>query len=265
MVTKAKAERTVRIEHIMGTAISVDVRDPGEHHLALAMFFGLLRRVDQEFSTYRDDSAVSRVRRGELALDFVSPDFREVLELCEEVSRLSGGAFDVWSHDAAGLDPSGLVKGWSVDRGGQILERCGLRNFCINAGGDILTRGVAAPGSPWRVGIRNPEERDSLVAVVEISGLAVATSGQYERGAHIAAPGRGTPAGLRSMTVTGPSLTLADAYATAAFAMGDQGIGWVNRLTGGYHGFAVSAAGRGISTEGFARLRARGSGASTSA
>ncbi|MDQ6747821.1 MAG: FAD:protein FMN transferase [Candidatus Dormibacteraeota bacterium] len=255
MVLSSSALRTVRVEHIMGTAISVDVRDAGVREAAFERCFDMLRAVDTEFSTYREDSAVSRLRRGDLEVDDTSADFREVLELCEEVRRVSDGAFDAWSCSPGGLDPSGLVKGWSIDRGAQVLETFGLRNFCINAGGDVLARGVASPGAPWRVGIRHPGPEKTVVAVVAASGLAVATSGEYERGAHIRGAGGARPSGLLSMTVVGPDLTFADAYATAAFAMGEAGIDWVNRLTGGYEGFAVTAAGRGISTQGFERLR----------
>lgn len=212
----------------MGTAISLDLRSPWADADVVDRFFDWLRSVDERFSTYRDSSLVSRIRRGEIGPAQAGPDLREVLALCERVRRASGGVFDVWSHDPRGLDPSGLVKGWSIDRGADILRRAGARNFCINAGGDVLAAGEATAGNAWRVGIRHPYVADSLVKVVAARDLAVATSGAYERGAHIAnrsAPA--SPAELLSLSVVGPGLTLTDAYATAAFAMGEAGISWV--------------------------------------
>jgi thiamine biosynthesis lipoprotein len=182
------------------------------------------------------------------------PDLTEVLELCERVRLASDGVFDVWSHHGDGLDPSGLVKGWSIDRGADILRAAGARNFCINAGGDVLAVGEASSGEAWRVGIRHPVEADKVAAVVCASDLAVATSGAYERGAHILNPvAEGAPHQLLSVTIAGPSLTFADAYATAAFAMGEHGVDWLARLAG-YSGYVVTAHGRAIWTHPFNML-----------
>jgi FAD:protein FMN transferase len=220
--------RRVRVEHVMGTAISLDLRPPWVDNGAVEEFFEWLRSVDERFSTYRDDSLISRIRHGEVGVPEADPDVSEVLELCERVRLASGGVFDVWSHDPQGLEPSGLVKGWSIDRGAQLLRRAGARNFCINAGGDVLAAGEGSAGNAWRVGIRHPRDRGSVAKVVAVRDLAVATSGAYERGAHIANPtAPASPAELLSLTVVGPGLTLTDAYATAAFAMGEVGISWV--------------------------------------
>jgi thiamine biosynthesis lipoprotein len=245
--------RRVRLEHVMGTAVSVDIREPWVTEEAVDRYFAWLREVDARFSTYRPDSEISRIGRGELAMAEAHPDVREVLELCEEVGRRSGGVFTVWRH-AGGIDPSALVKGWSVERGVRILCEAGARNLCINAGGDVLARGVPEPGRAWRVGIRHPEIAGRVAAVLAVSDLAVATSGLYERGDHILDPRSGTPArGLLSMTVVGPSLALADAYSTAAFVMGEAGVGWV-ASTPGYAAYAVTGERRCVWSEGCQRV-----------
>ena len=86
------------------------------------------------------------------------------------------------------IDPSGLVKGWSVDRAAALLDEAGMRNYAVNAGGDIRLRGGALPEPRWRVGIQHPQIRDRIAAVVEGDDLAVATSGEYARGEHIRRP-----------------------------------------------------------------------------
>lgn len=224
----------LRVEQIMGTAIGIDLRDDQIAPAAVSRAFASLRQADARFSTYRRDSEVSRLGRGELTLDQCSLELRQVLILAEQLREASGGHFDV-RHAAAdgGLDPSGLVKGWAVEEAAWILDAAGARNFAINAGGDIVVRGEPQPGEPWRIGIRHPEIVDALAHVLEVSSGAVATSGAYERGEHISNPLAVRPLGdWLSLTVVGPSLTYADAYATAGFAMGHDGLGWVNRHAG---------------------------------
>jgi thiamine biosynthesis lipoprotein len=248
------SQRRVRVEHVMGTAISLDLRPPWVDDHFVEEFFEWLGSVDERFSTYRDDSLVSRIRHGEIGVPEADADVAEVLGLCERVRLVSAGVFDVWSHDPAGLDPSGLVKGWSIDRGAEILRRAGARNFCINAGGDVLAAGEGSVGKAWRVGIRHPHAGASVARVVAVRDLAVATSGAYERGAHIANPAApASAAELISLTVVGPGLTLTDAYATAAYAMGEAGISWVASQPG-YGVCAVTRQDRAIWDDKFGAL-----------
>ncbi len=215
----------------MGTVISLDVRDDDLPEAALDAALAWFHEVDARFSTYRDDSEVSRLARGELRESECSRDLREVLGLCAEVERRSGGCFDI--RLGGRLDPSGLVKGWSVERAAEMLVGAGARNFLIGAGGDVVARGRPSPGQRWRVGIRHPQVADRMAAVLETGDLAVATSGTYERGEHIIDPRTGGPAdAVLSMTVAGPSLTYADAFATAAFVLGEEGLGWVAGIAG---------------------------------
>lgn len=228
-----------RVEHVMGMPIVVEVRDgdvPDD-------VFDWFRHVDATFSTYKDDSEISRIRRGELELADASTEVRDVYARCAELREETSGFFDV---DAVGGDPSGFVKGWAVDRAAELL----MGEYAINAGGDIRTRGR------WRIGIQHPLEQGAVAKVVEGDDLAVATSGAYERGEHVRDPHSAhAPAGILSVTITGPDLGTADAYATAAFAMGGhRAPNWTARLDG-YQAMTILADGRVLSTPGFPSAR----------
>jgi thiamine biosynthesis lipoprotein len=211
----------------MGLPVSVDVRRPA-HDMgpALDRAFEWLRSVDAQFSPFRTDSEVSRAGRGELVPDDHSPELAEVLALCAEYERRSGGAFRA-RLPGRPLDPSGVVKGWAVQRMAELLAADGAEHFCVNAGGDVVTRGEPDPGRRWRVGVRHPERADQMCAVFSVRDGAVATSGAYERGPHILDGRTGRPpGGLLCITVLADDLTTADATATAAFAQGADGVAW---------------------------------------
>ncbi len=216
----------------MGMPITVDVRDDCTDAI-LDELFDWFREVDERFSTYKETSEISRLNRDELAVRDCHPDVRWVLARCDELREETGGYFDARYRSLLEVDPSGLVKGWSVDRGGELLERHGLRNYSINAGGDIRTRGGALPDDRWRTGIQHPLHEDRIAAIVESNDLALATSGTYVRGEHILDPHSGRPpTGLLSVTITGDDLGTVDAYATAAFAMGESAPVWLSTLRG---------------------------------
>ncbi|MBD0838401.1 FAD:protein FMN transferase [Streptomyces sp. TRM68416] len=232
-----------RVEHVMGFPVSLrtDEHLPDE---AADAVFAWLREVDARFSPFKPDSEVSRLDRGEIGLGEVSADLAEILDLCEEYRVATGGAFDV-RLPGRGLDPCAVVKGWSVQRAAELLTAAGARSFCLNAGGDVV-----AAGGPWRVGVRHPEQADKLCTVLEITDGAVATSALYERGAHILDGRTGAPAaGLLSLTVAADSLTEADTTATAAFAMGTEGIEWAATRPG-CEVFAIDASRRVFRTAG---------------
>jgi thiamine biosynthesis lipoprotein len=238
-----------RVEHVMGMPIVADVRD-GVAADALDEMFDWFRWVDATFSTYKPDSEISRIARGELRVEDAHPEVCSVLERCEELREETDGYFDA---EAGGtLDPSGLVKGWSVDRAAELLRAGGVRNFALSAGGDMRLSGRAVPAFCWRVGIQHPLDPRELAAVVEGRELAVATSGAYARGEHVLDPHtRRPPEGVLSVTVVGPELATADAYATAAFAMGPHaGPDWTARLRG-YEAMTILADESVLSTGGF--------------
>jgi thiamine biosynthesis lipoprotein len=202
-----------------------------------------LRWVDDVFSTWKPQSPVSRLRRGEIGLDAAPPEVADVLELCRTARDVSEGWFDPWSMPG-GLDPTGLVKGWAAERALDEFKNAGLPAAMINAGGDIAAYGRPAPGQPWRIGIRHPLAEDRLLLMVELDGPgAIATSGTYERGEHLIDPHTGAPAhGLLAATVVGLDLAFADALATALFVSGGALLERISRLAG-YHGFTVSGDG----------------------
>lgn len=240
-----------RVEQVMGTPISLDIADdlPRARLEDLAdEVFAWLREVDQRFSTYRADSEVSRFDRGEVRLADASADLRAVLERCADLWADTDGYFDVYA--AGRFDPSGYVKGWAAQVASDRLLAAGAANHCLNAGGDVRVRGHSASGRPWRVGIQHPWDRARVCWVLSGADLAVATSGVYERGHHVLDPRRGEPAcGLRSVTVVGPDLGTADAYATAAVAMGEAGIDWLAGVPG-YECAVVTDDGRCLSSAG---------------
>ena len=208
--------------------------------------FAWLRWVDATFSTYREDSEIRRIDRGELRVEDAHPAVQQVLARCERLRAETGGYFD--ARAGGRLDPSGLVKGWAVDRAAALVNASGEQRFCISAGGDVVAR-----GGPWRVGVRHPRRRRRLAAALSVHDAAVATSGAYERGAHIVDPHTRRPArGTLSVSVVGPDLATADAYATAAFAMGAAGPAWTAGLDG-YEAMTVIGE-RVLSTPGFTRL-----------
>jgi len=233
------------VRHIMGMPIGIQLRDEG---VDLEPAFDWLRHVDATFSTYKHDSEISRLDRGEITLADCSPEVDEVLSRCLALERETRGYFHV--RATGRLDPSGLVKGWAVAGAADRLAEAGARSFVINAGGDIVAR-----GGPWRIGIRHPLEHDRVAAVLAADDLAVATSGDYERGRHVVDPHtQRPPDGLLSVTIVGSDLATADAYATAAFAMGADGPEWTATLPG-YEAMCITSDQRVLSTPGLARYR----------
>jgi FAD:protein FMN transferase len=233
-----------RIIATMGTVIGLDVRDGALPEEAFEAAVDWLTDVDLRFSPFRPASEISRLARGEVAPEDCSPDVRFVLTRCEALRGETDGFFDIRGPGLrGGLDPSGYVKGWAVEEAAHILEAAGARNYVLNAGGDVVLRGAPEDGRAWIVGIRHPLEAEQIVARLTLQPgpgrQAVATSGLYERGGHIVNPRNGgVPGELLSMTVVGPSLAIADAYATAAFAMGPDGLRWL-AIRPGYAGYAI--------------------------
>ncbi|QIZ39513.1 FAD:protein FMN transferase [Saccharopolyspora sp. ASAGF58] len=216
-----------RVEHVMGLPISMDVRSAPPPALAAASrAFDWLREVDRRFSPFREGSEVRRCSGDRTLPEHASPELAEIIDLCLRYERDSGGAFRAWLPGRP-FDPCGVVKGWAVQRAGLLLHAAGAGRFCLNAGGDVLAVGEPEPGRAWRVGIRHPELAHQVCAVFDVRDCAVATSGSYERGAHVVDGRTGRPAReLVSLTVLAPDLTTADAVSTAAFAMGVEGIAW---------------------------------------
>lgn len=245
--------RTHHVEYVMGTVVLFDIRadtaPPEAVAAALEAACAVLHEVDGMFSTWKPDSELSQLRRGELRASEASPEVNEVIDRCVEALRLSGGWFDPWSLKG-GFDPTGLVKGWAADRALAELRVTGIDAAMINAGGDIATFGTPTAGHLWRIGVRDPLDANMLRVVAEVDG-AIATSGAYERGDHVRDPHTGDAASeLTSATVTGPELALADALTTGLFAAGARGLQYIDALDG-YEAFIIDADGIGYATSGF--------------
>jgi thiamine biosynthesis lipoprotein len=231
----------------MGTVVSFDVPAWAAEG-ALAQAVRWLHWVDATFSTYRADSDVSRFGRGEVPLAACAPELAEVLDACAAVRARSDGYFT--TTPGGRFDPSGYVKGWAIERAAAMLTAAGSAEHSVNGGGDVQCVGDRS-GQPWRIGIAHPLRPGTLALVVAGRDFAVATSGVAERGAHIVNPHTGQPAaGLAGITVIGAGLALADAYATAAFAMGAAARDWVERLPG-FEAFAITPEGAAWQTSGF--------------
>ena len=226
---------TRRVAQIMGLPVTLALR--GRHttdaaaDAAWQRVVESLREADRVFSTYRADSEVSRINRGELSIDAASPVVHEVLAVAAEAVTASGGAFDVWRTDDRGfgsLDPSGVVKGWAVERAARLLHDLEGTDFCLSAGGDLICRSVVPGAGPWRIGLEDPHDPQQLMGVVPITNGAVATSGTAHRGSHLVDARTGAvPAGVASVTVITASLTWADIDATAAYAHGADAARWL--------------------------------------
>jgi thiamine biosynthesis lipoprotein len=229
-----------KVAQVMGMPISIALRgrhvDDAVAESAWQEALGILDDVDRVFSPYRADSVISRLDRGDIDLADCPAEVLEVLDLGERARLESAGAFDVRRRNADGriaLDPSGVVKGWAVERAARAIETLPETDFCLSAGGDMVCR-TSRPGAPaWRIGIEDPHDPQRVVAVVPVSNGAVATSGLAHRGAHILDPRTGrTPNLIASVTVVGPDLVWADIDATAAFAMDTDALAWLRGREG---------------------------------
>jgi thiamine biosynthesis lipoprotein len=243
------------VEDVMGMPVTVQVVDDEAAdgaHGAVQEVFNDFALLDRTFSPFLANSEVSRINRGELRPEDAGQLMTQAISLCRLYEQATDGYFSAWI--AGRFDPSGLVKGWAIDRACSILDRHGYRDYFVDAGGDVQTRGRNPEGGPWRVGIRHPVERDKVACVVLASGLAVATSGTYEKGEHILDPHSGKPAGeWLSFTVVGPDILQADVYATACLAMGVAGLEFMTRV-GRYEAYAIDHRLRATYTAGFKDL-----------
>jgi thiamine biosynthesis lipoprotein len=222
-----------RLVETWGTVIVVVATSSGLDQESLASAVDdvaeFFYQVDRDFSTFKEDSQVSRIRRGELKIDDASEYVQQVWSLCEFSRELTLGAFDPWKAEG-GFDPSGLVKGWAAEVAAQMLVEAGCENVLINASGDIVLRGGNPDGGPWNIGIASPDNVEEFVKVFDVVDGSVATSGDYEKGAHIIDPHTGLIAiGARSASVIGPDGAMCDALATALMVDGVDAQKWIGR------------------------------------
>jgi thiamine biosynthesis lipoprotein len=238
--------RQTRVQMDMPVTVAI----PNGTDEDLAAVFDLFAAVDARFSTYKDSSEVSRLNRGEITKRDISPELREVLRLCAATHQETDGFFDIHLADGT-IDPSGLVKGWAIHRAADLLRSRGRVDFFIDAGGDIELSGRNDAGRGWRVGLRSPWNREEITAVVTLpNGGGVATSGEYVRGDHIYNPRGAVDPHWASLTVIGPDAYEADRFVTAAFAMGKDGLDFIEQQPG-LEAYALTTKKTPVETSGF--------------
>lgn len=240
----------------MGMPVSVEIADKHVTEIDFEAVYAYFMAVDERFSTYKSESEITKINSGEISTENFSDEMKEVFGLAEQTKKQSNGFFDI-KHNGI-IDPSGMVKGWAIYNAAKLLDKNGFVNFYVEAGGDIQVRGLNQQGQPWRVGIRNPFNQDEIIKSVELgSGEGIATSGNYIRGNHIYNPNqRGQIIDeIVSLTVIGTNIYEADRFATAAFAMGAEGINFIENLPE-LEGYSIDRNGIATFTSGFEKYLA---------
>ena len=241
---------------LMGMPITIEIIDPHASDATLEQecdkIFEYFRSVDERFSTYKETSEITAINRGTLAADKWSPDMKLIFALSEKTRVETNGFFNIRTPGGA-YDPSGIVKGWAIQKAAELLRKDGFKDFYVDAGGDIQPNGLNADGKKWAVGIKNPWNEAENVKIVYVTTEGVATSGTYIRGLHIYDPkGGNRPVDeITSLTVVGPNIYEADRFATAAFAMGREGINFIEKLDG-FEGYMINNKKVATTTSGFA-------------
>lgn len=236
----------------MGTPVIIEIIDKEVKQELFNEIFAYFKYVDEKFSTYKDGSEITAINKKTIAEKEMSDDMKSVFKLSEETKKLTNGYFNILTP-AGKYDPSGLVKGWSIFNASNILKSRGIKNFYVEAGGDIETYGKNEKNEPWCIGIQNPfNKKREVIKKVYLSDMGIATSGNYVRGHHIYNPQKKDDPlkDVVSLTVIGPNIFEADRYATAAFAMGKDGIFFIEELDG-FEGYSIDDKGIGTMTRGF--------------
>jgi thiamine biosynthesis lipoprotein len=237
---------------LMGMPITVEIVGESSSPDLINQVFDYFQSIDDRFSVYKENSEISKINRGEIKPEDFSPDMQQIFKLSAETKLATNGYFEI-NRDGL-LDPSGLVKGWSIYQASKILTDNGAVNSYIEAGGDIQANGLNPSGNPWIVGIRNPFNIKQLIKVINLTNQGIATSGTYFRGQHIYNPKkRGEKiTEIVSLSVIGPNIYEADRFATAAFAMGKDGVHFIESLPD-LEAYSVDSFGNATLTTGFNR------------
>ena len=236
---------------LMGMPITIDIIGDGAPLRLIDDVFGYLNEVDQRFSLFKPSSEICSINRGSIMRSEASADMQEVFAIADLTCRETQGYFDMRRPDGS-FDPSGIVKGWAIRNSADLIRKAGVTNFYVDAGGDIQTGGVNGAGKDWKIGIRNPFNANQIIKAVTPKGRGIATSGTYVRGDHIYNPHKPgeTIADIVSLTVIGSDVLEADRFATGAFAMGKDGIDFIEAQRT-LEGYAVDANGIATITSGF--------------
>ena len=231
--------------------VLIEIVDVGVHQDVFDQAFDYLRFVDAKFSTYKSDSEISKINRGEIPENMWSAEMREVFDLSDKTRSETNNFFNIKTPDGK-YDPSGLVKGWAIHKAADILRSRGVKNFMVDIGSDIEVAGHNSGGELWSIGIRNPFQVDQVVKILKLSDRGIATSGKYAKGEHIYNPNNFSDSltEIASVTVIARDVYEADRFATAVFAMGRDGINFLEDRDG-LEGYIIDKDGVATMTSGF--------------
>lgn len=208
-------------EEVWGTVVSFHLPEQNiaqdVKRIFLDQAIAFVHEIDEKFSTYKESSEISQLRRGDLHITDTSEPVRRIWKLCEEARDLTDGAFDPFHESLGGFDPSGYVKGWAADQIALIGQKLGITRLHINAGGDITVRGGMDDQQPWMIGIQHPKRAGRIAAVIPMRDGAVASSGGSRDLIAV---------GALATSVYGPDGGIADALATALMVAGRDGARW---------------------------------------
>lgn len=230
--------------------ITVEVSDQSASNKVIKDIFLYFKHIDDVFNTFRSDSEISLINQGKLSVKDASHEVKLVLALCELIKQQTNGFFEYRKGNI--IDPLGIVKGWAVKNASDDLLLKGIKNFYIDAGGDIQIHGKDKNNKSWDVGIRNPFNRNEIIKKLVLTDCGIATSGNYIRGNHVINPHNpGVPiTDIISLTVIGPDVLKADSIATAAYAMGIYGIEFIEKLPD-FEGYQIDKNGNAMYTSHF--------------
>jgi len=234
----------------MDMPVIVEIKDGSADANLINEIYDYFVYVDETFSVFKENSEISRINRREVDIKDYSDDMKTIFRLAEETKNQTDGYFDIAKPDGI-YDPSGIVKGWAIWQAARILMKKNITNFYVEAGGDIQV-GQSDSGEPWKIGIRNPFNVNENVKILKLRNEGIATSGSYIRGQHIYDPHqpKKTFDDIVSITVIGPNVYEADRFATAAFAMGREGIEFIEKQKG-LEGYAIDRDGIATMTSNF--------------
>lgn len=232
-------------DYAMGTVVTFELRVANGAQAVAAQALrrsrAHLHHADEVLSTWRPDSPINRLRREEITLAQAPPEVAEILWSCADARRLSAGWFDPWAAPG-GVDPTGMVRGWSLGGALDVLRRAGVRAARINAGSIAAAYGCSPTGPPL-------DRPDAPFDVTVGAPLQPAPTEQIS--AVATAPTGGRAARGPAATVAGPDPGLAEALAAAVLSAGpDVGLDVVARIPG-YCARVVDETGKVRATPGF--------------
>ncbi len=246
---------------------------------AITASFQEVRRIDTLFSTYMTGNPMWLLNNTDADEIIVPIEMYNMFKKCDGIFEMTDGAFDTAIGnliEAIGFEKgspalptesqikealtrtgwknielkennvivkpkelkisfNAIVPGYAADKIANILSNFGIKEYLINVGGEVFAR-----GDNWKIGIQHPRKRNELIGTIEINGMGVSTSGDYEqyfkmegkRYSHLLDPRTGYPANLcESVTIISKETSLADALSTGIFILGPvKGIELIEQL-----------------------------------